>query len=308
MNSDVLEGNDLDAVSLLEAKYCIPLLWLALFRPNDVRLHHNAPVLLASKEEAISTWATRKEGICRFLGAPSQEIVAGWEEFIHFQSASIFLLDTRELWLMEDEEGQFTIELGAYFSDFDKICSSERVARDLAVVVQASRNLCSFPYVGTSLHLCGFSIGSTVPWPLETGKAAAFLLDSSGFLVEELLPDGRPLNAEVKKSLLRAHDRKLKPFACISANWCTPCLEMFEVFFDPRLADTLNGIHLIKLDLEQWNSEFESIGVEGLESVPLLMQLNEEGMVTGRTIDGNAWDESTPDQLSQALGPFFHEE
>ena len=35
-NTGVLESDNLNAGELLEARYCIPLLWLALFQLNDM--------------------------------------------------------------------------------------------------------------------------------------------------------------------------------------------------------------------------------------------------------------------------------
>ena len=304
-NTGVLESDNLNAGELLEARYCIPLLWLALFQLNDMHVHDGAPLLRTSTEEAMANWDSRKPGLTRFLGEPSQEIIAAWGAFIGSQNAPMLLLNTYELWLMDEQPGQLAIAIREYFSDLDAICTNERSARDLAFVIQANRALCSFPYVGAAMHLCGYSIGTKVPWPEETSKPASFVLDAAGFLVEEVVSRGRPLHMEIAEALARVRHRNLKPFACISANWCTPCLEMFDLFADPRLATTLQGGHLIKLDLEQGGSEFDSIGVGELTSVPLLLELNEGGMVAGRTINGDAWEESTAEELTHALKPFF---
>ncbi|MEJ7806048.1 MAG: hypothetical protein WKG03_09050 [Telluria sp.] len=304
-NTDVLESDNLNAGELLEARYCIPLLWLALFQENDMHVHDGAPLLLTRREEAMANWESRKAGLARFLGEPSQEIIAAWESFIRCQSAPMFLLNTYELWLMDEQPGQLATDVRVYFSDLDAMCTDERCARDLAFVIQANRALCSFPYVGAAMHLCGYSIGTQVPWPEETSKPATFVLEAAGFLVEEVVPHGRPLQMEIAETLSRVRQRNLKPFACISANWCTPCLDMFDLFADPRLATTLQGVHLLKLDLEQWGNECGGIGVGELTSVPLLLELNGEGMVAGRRIDGNAWEESTAEELTHALKPFF---
>jgi hypothetical protein len=300
-----VEGEEFEAVELLEASYCIPFLWLSLFRRGDIKVVKKAPVPVASKEQVIASWTSRKQAISRFLGPTADRIVAGWDEFIRTRDTAFFVLDTYELWLMENQEGELAAELSRFFNELDEICSNPRPSRDLAIAMQADRSVCAYPFEGKSMHLCGYTFESTVPWPDESETAPAQLLDSPRFRIEELAPRGVALDIEVKEALARAHARGLKPFVCISAKWCTPCLEMFESFAEPRMASTLDGIYLLKLDLEAWDRKFDGLRLPELDSIPVFFELGADGIATGRTIDGNAWEEPTAEVLAKVLTPFF---
>lgn len=206
---------------------------------------------------------------------------------------------------MESQEGDLAANLSRYFNELDEICGNPRPSRDLAVCMQADRSVCAYPFEGKSMHLCGYTFDSAVPWPDASETAPALLIDAPRYRIEELAPHGAALDVAVREALARAQARGLKPFACISAKWCTPCLEMFVSFAEPRMAATLDGIHLITLDLEAWDRRFDSLHLPELDSIPAFFELGADGVATGRTIDGNAWEESTPELLAQALTPFF---
>ena len=304
-DSDNVEGEEFEAVELLEARYCIPFLWLSLFRRDDIKVIKKAPVPVASKDQVIATWTSRKEAVSRFLGPTADWIVAGWDEFIRTRDHAFFVLNTYELWLMESQEGDLAADLSRYFNELDEICDNPRPARDLAVAMQADRRVAAYPFEGKSMYLCGDTFGATVPWPDQAETAPALLIDTPRFRIEELAPHGAALDIDVREALARVQARGLKPFACVSATWCTPCLEMFESFTDPRMAATLDGIHLLKLDLEAWDRKFDDLHLPQFDSIPVFFELSADGVVTGRTIDGNAWEESTPEVLVKVLTPFF---
>ena len=177
--------------------------------------------------------------------------------------------------------------------------------RMLVVLAQASKPLCLYPYQGSAVPLCGYTFSSPMPWPEETEKVPPYRIDAPGFLVEEVVPDGQPLHARIEHTLALARERRLKPFAGLSAAWCTPCIELFEVFGDAQMTDALQGIHLLKLDYDQWSDAFAGIGLHNLTTLPLLVELNGEGMYSGRSLAPDAWEETTAPQVAQALGPFF---
>lgn len=272
---------------------------------GDIRVIKNAPVPVASKDQVIASWAARKEAVSRFLGPTADRIVAAWDEFIRTRDHAFFVLNTYELWLMESQEGDLAADLSRYFNELDEICDNPRPARDLAVAMQADRSVAAYHFEGKSMYLCGYTFGSTVPWPDQAETAPALLIDTALFRIEELVPHGATLDIDVREALARVQARALKPLACVSATWCTPCLEMFESFTDPRMAATLDGIHLLKLDREAWDRKFDHLDLPQFDSIPVFFELSADGVATGRTIDGNAWEESTPEVLVKVLTPFF---
>lgn len=255
---------------------------------------------------SLATW-----GGGRFSEVGSDSIDPGVIQlgfrFIRTRDHAFFVLNTYELWLMESQEGDLAADLSRYFNELDEICDNPRPARDLAVAMQADRSVAAYPFEGKSIYLCGYTFGSTVPWPDQAETAPALLIDTARFRIEELAPHGATLDIDVREALARVQARALKPFACVSATWCTPCLEMFESFTDPLMAATLDGIHLLKLDLEAWDREFDDLDLPQFDAIPVFFELSADGVVTGRTIDGNAWEESTPEVLVKVLTPFFQQ-
>jgi hypothetical protein len=167
LNEDFFEDDDVALNMLLEAEYCIPLFWLALFQADDIRLYHGIPILLTSRQQALDNIDQRAGGLATLLGEPGDKLIAQLRAFIEQNQYANYLVNTAELAQMEDGEGEFLAELTGWFSDMAAICKGAIPDRSLKVLAQAGPALASFPYAGSPLHLCGHSFNLPLPWETQ---------------------------------------------------------------------------------------------------------------------------------------------
>jgi len=164
LDQDFFEDEEVKLHELAERNYAIPLLWLMLFQPCEVRMYHDIPLLLTSREAALANLERNAPAVTAFLGAGNATLVRQWCEFIEKNAFRNYLLNTYDLKIMEDEEGQFRAELEQWLAEFAQVASGTATTRALAVVTQASTELTAFPYTGGPLPLCGTSFTRTMPW------------------------------------------------------------------------------------------------------------------------------------------------
>lgn len=164
LDQDFFEDEEVKLHELAERNYAIPLLWLMLFQPGDVRMYHDIPLLLTSREAALANLARSAPGVTAFLGPASAGLVQQWCDYIGRNTFANYLLNTYDLKIMEDEEGQFRAELQQWLAEFAQLAGGTATTRELAVVTQASAALTAFPYTGGPLPLCGTSFTRSMPW------------------------------------------------------------------------------------------------------------------------------------------------
>jgi hypothetical protein len=68
-----------------------------------------------------------------------------------------------------------------------------------------------------------------------------------------------------------------------------------------------NGVYLIRLNVDHWGWGVPGTGFDDVDLIPIFFRLDDEGHPTGDTIDGTAWEDNTPENMSAALGPWFHQ-
>lgn len=168
LNQDFFEDDDAALNMLLEAEYCIPLFWLALFQAGDIRLYHDIPIVQTSREHALANIDQRAAGLAALLGEPGATLVAQWRAFIEQNDYANYLLNTSELAQMEDGEGELLRQLAGWFSDLALIASGTMTSRSLDVLTQAGPALAEYPYCGSPIHLCGHSFELPLPWETES--------------------------------------------------------------------------------------------------------------------------------------------
>lgn len=161
-----------------EAAYCIPLYWLCLFAPEDLRLAHadgeeegeqgrDYAFLVCERQAGLARLHARGAALQGPLGAERHALYLEWMARIGQEKFSHLLVRTEELDAM-DEEGQFQQELRAALSDLDAACKAamETGALDIS---PALANLAGFPNPPELQHYDAFVLAgaanSNPRWP-----------------------------------------------------------------------------------------------------------------------------------------------
>lgn len=168
LNQHFFDDEDVSLNMLLEAEYCIPLFWLALFQAGDIQQYHSIPLLHTSGKQALANLDQRGPGLAALLGEPGTRLVAQMRAFIEQNPYAHYLINTSELAEMEDSEGQFLAQLTAWFAELETIANGSMTSRALDVLLQASPSLVDFPYTDRAIHLFGHSFNLPLPWETAT--------------------------------------------------------------------------------------------------------------------------------------------
>lgn len=168
VDQDFFASDEPGLHQLLEAEYCLPVLWLALYRKDDIRLYEQVPLLLTSREQALANFDTRRAALATFLGGSSDTLLGQFRRFIEQNAFANYMVNTYELDMMEDD-GVFHEQLQGYMDGLDSIVDGSFASRELPVLLQADDGLAEYPYAGNALPLCGFSYDLPLPW--EPGAA-----------------------------------------------------------------------------------------------------------------------------------------
>lgn len=163
VDQDFFESDEPGLHQLLEAEYCLPVLWLSLYRKGDIRLYQQVPLLLTSREQALANFDARRPALAAFLGGSSAALLDQFRRFIEQNTFANYMVNTYELDMMEDD-GVFLEQLQCYMDDLESIVEGSFVSRELPVLLQADDGLADHPYAGSAVPLCGFSYDLPLPW------------------------------------------------------------------------------------------------------------------------------------------------
>ena len=110
------------------------------------------------------------------------------------------------------------------------------------------------------------------------------------------------LAAEAQK----ANALGLAPFIEFDATWCPPCqaIEKSIQAEDALTLQALEGVYLIRADVDEWGAESEKNFA--FDAIPVYYQLDDSGKPTGAVVDGGAWNEDIPENFAPVLDAFFH--
>ncbi len=164
LNEEFFETEDVSLNVLLEAKYCIPLLWLTLFKVDDMRLYHDIPLLLTNRAAALANIDRAAPGIVAMLGQSSATVIAQFRSVIEQNSFANYLLNPSELKDMEDAAGEFHAQLKRWFDDLAAIERGGVRPAELDVMLQHGPEMAELPQVIKPMHLCGYSFVVQLPW------------------------------------------------------------------------------------------------------------------------------------------------
>ena len=66
-----------------------------------------------------------------------------------------------------------------------------------------------------------------------------------------------------------------------------------------------DGVYLIKLDVDEWNSKLMSRYGFDFDGIPVFYKLDADGKPNGEVVDGNAWGENIPKNMAPVMDQFF---
>jgi hypothetical protein len=122
---------------------------------------------------------------------------------------------------------------------------------------------------------------------------------------KKLTPTAGPIAAQVQAEVETAKAKHLSPFVYLGAGWCDPCVAIKRSLNDPKMRDALKGTYIIELEVDEWDEkELKALDYR-LGTIPYFSELDARGHGTGRSINGGAWGENTPENMAPPLKRFF---
>ena len=112
------------------------------------------------------------------------------------------------------------------------------------------------------------------------------------------------MESAIQSEIDEAIKKGYKPFVYFSAAWCGPCQSIKHSMDHKLMMDAFNGTHIIELDVDDWSSELNDSPF-AVYVLPVYYEVDASGQPTGRSIDGGAWGENTPDNMAPPLKNFF---
>jgi hypothetical protein len=133
---------------------------------------------------------------------------------------------------------------------------------------------------------------------------ARWYTPDSGLVIVSLdsAPD-KPLREILVAEIKRARTLGRTPFLELGATWCAPC-QALQTVLDTKPTDSLvlrefAGTYLIRLDVDQWHQDFESVGIPASGSIPAFIAIDTTGQATD-TFSGDSVRAMTPEGLRPA--------
>jgi len=139
---------------------------------------------------------------------------------------------------------------------------------------------------------------------LSTPQALTSATDP--FVIVRLHKNGGELMTQLAAESQKANALGLAPFIEFDATWCPPCqaIEKSIQAKDPLTLQALDGVYLIRADVDEWGAE--SGKDFDFDAIPVYYELDASGNPTGAVIDGDAWNEDIPKNFAPVLDAFFH--
>lgn len=163
-NDDLFATERPRAHTLLEARYFMPVLWLALFKDDDIHVDQGVPFPLTGRSEALANFDARRAGLAKFLGGDADRLLGQFRDFVAQHTYAHYLINTHELKIMEDAEGEFHAELREYLDDMYHLGLGDQEERRLMILWQSNKKLADYPSDLTPYFLCGTSSDHPMPW------------------------------------------------------------------------------------------------------------------------------------------------
>jgi hypothetical protein len=120
----------------------------------------------------------------------------------------------------------------------------------------------------------------------------------------QLKPSAGELDTILPAEVAKANAQQLRPFVEIGAEWCKPCKQLEASMNDARMKDAFNGTYVIRLDVDDWSSSLSTFDLEPTV-IPVVFEIDAHGKSTGRSINGNDWGATTPENVAPQFKAFF---
>jgi thiol-disulfide isomerase/thioredoxin len=138
--------------------------------------------------------------------------------------------------------------------------------------------------------------------PIEEGTVVSPALDK--FTLVRLRAADGSLKELLKAEAKKAQEAGRTPYVECDATWCSSCQKLNASLGDERMIDAFEGTYIIRLDIDEWESELPDAGFY-VQGVPSFFQIDEEGKPTGYNITGAAWGEDIPENMAPPLKEYF---
>lgn len=112
------------------------------------------------------------------------------------------------------------------------------------------------------------------------------------------------LTAALAREAVQARQAGLRPYLEVSASWCLPCRRLKAALVDPRMQEALAGTYIIRVDYDAWEKQFAAANLK-VAHIPVFFELAQDGHLTGKSIDAEAWVNDVPEEMAPALKTFF---
>lgn len=134
----------------------------------------------------------------------------------------------------------------------------------------------------------GALLGDALPQK-DLPNASADVVGAGRFEQVVLHPTGGTLEAQLRREATVARGIGQRPSVLLHAEWCTPCKQI-ERDLDRSGGRGLDGVRLIKLDVDEWEDQLEPVGL-GSNGIPAVYRLGPDGHALGRPHVGSGFDE-----------------
>lgn len=124
------------------------------------------------------------------------------------------------------------------------------------------------------------------------------------YKIVDLSPTDGTLTAALEREAVQARQAGLRPYLEVSAAWCLPCRRLKAALVDPRMQEALAGTYLIRVDYDAWEKQFTAANLK-VAHIPVFFELAQDGHLTGKSIDAEAWVNDVPEEMAPALKTFF---
>ncbi|HEX2569444.1 MAG TPA: hypothetical protein VH877_07775 [Polyangia bacterium] len=124
------------------------------------------------------------------------------------------------------------------------------------------------------------------------------------YRIVDLAPTGGSLTDALAREAVQARQAGLRPYVEVGAAWCLPCRRLKAALVDPRMQEALAGTYLIRVDYDAWEKQFAAANLK-VTHIPVFFELAQDGHLTGKTIDSEAWVNDVPEEMAPALKTFF---
>jgi thiol-disulfide isomerase/thioredoxin len=140
----------------------------------------------------------------------------------------------------------------------------------------------------------------------QTAKKSHATKKSHPVVIVDLKPSNEKLAVSLAAQVTKAKAMGLKPFVEFSAGWCPPCraLKASLESHNALMMKAFAGTYIIRMDSDAWGSKLGGTGFS-VNAIPVFYALDGKGKPTGRSIDGGAWGDNTPENMAPPLSAFF---